>query len=108
MLDQDGTISFTTELADLIDEFINQYETAKGPLGSDLEKGLMIAYVLGVIRCDMECTLNALGSARVFRSLKPRALFEECVRAEEMTAQGQREELAQMVKDRGWLDFEES
>ncbi|MFP3896147.1 MAG: hypothetical protein ACLFV5_04810 [Anaerolineales bacterium] len=76
---EDGTISFVPELVDTIRAFLKEYEEKEGPLAGDLERGLIISYALGVMRCDLEIVWQTLGEARTFSKLHPRDLFEECV-----------------------------
>lgn len=76
---EDGTISFVPELIDAIRAFLKEYEEKEGPLAGDLERGLVISYALGVMRCDLEAVWQTLGEAKAFQKLHPRDLFEECV-----------------------------
>ncbi len=76
---EDDTISFIPELIDTIRTFIKEYEEKEGPLAGDLERGLVISYALGVMRCDLETVWQTLGEAQTFQKLHPRDLFEECV-----------------------------
>ncbi len=80
--DKDGTISFVPELTDTIHTFLQEYEEREGPLSGDLERGLVISYALGVMRCDLENVWKTLGEAKAFQRLHPRDLFEECAEQE--------------------------
>lgn len=77
--DEDGRISFVSELVDAIQEFVKEYEEKEGTLSGDLERGLVISYALGVMRCDLEAIWRELGEAPIFERLHPRDLFEQCV-----------------------------
>ena len=76
---EDGRISFVSELAETVQRFIEEYEEKEGTLSGDLERGLVISYALGVMRCDLEAIWQELGEASIFQRLHPRDLFEECV-----------------------------
>lgn len=80
--EKDGTISFVSELVDTIHTFLQEYEEREGPLSGDLERGLIISYALGVMRCDLENVWQTLGEAKAFKKLHPRDLFEECAEEE--------------------------
>ena len=109
MLDHEqGSVDFTSELLDLIDSFLTQYEgTRNGPLG-ELERGLVICYVLGVMRCDLEAIWDSLGDAVVFGALRPQAVFEECDCSERRVTLSRREAIVEALESRRWLRFEES
>jgi len=78
MLDQDSNISFVPEIMDAIDDFLVDYQARQGPLRNDLERGLVISYLLGVMQCEMQRIWDELGKQPVFGSLHPRAVFEDC------------------------------
>ena len=103
MLDADGAINFATELADAVERFLEQYEQSRGPLQSDLERGLVIAYVLGVMHCDLEALWGAVTSDPTFGPVKPRALFDECASGNEPAARARETLVADELLRRGWL-----
>ncbi|MBC7316299.1 MAG: hypothetical protein H5T70_07760, partial [Chloroflexi bacterium] len=91
MISEDGTISFVQELLDLLDRFLCEYEEIRGPLGSDLERGLVITYLLGVLRCDARAIGECVASAPAFGNIHPRLVYEECVgRNPEIVAERQK------------------
>jgi len=102
MLNTDGSFSFTEEVMALVDAFLVEYEQTKGALQNDLERGLVVSYVLGAILCDLELVWEALGSAPVFGQQDPRAIYEECVsrNADRSTA---RRALEAELARRGWI-----
>jgi len=78
MLQPDGSITFVDELLDLLDNLMAACAQGAEAPRSDLEKGLMLTYALGVLQCEI-CTLgDGLGASPVFGSLHPLQLFEEC------------------------------
>lgn len=105
MLDDRGSIDFTKELLDLIDGFLAEYEANNGKLHSELERGLVISYLLGVMCCDAEAIWESLGDAAVFGSLRPRAVYEEYGCAERANIETRRAAIAAEIKRRGWLRF---
>lgn len=103
MIAEDGTISFVRELLDLLDRFIHEYEEIRGPLGSDLERGLVITYLLGVLRCDAQAIGECVAKAPAFGNIHPRLVFEECVgRNPEIVAERQKW-IAREISRRGWI-----
>lgn len=107
MLNRDGSFSFTEELMALVDDFMAEYEGAKGTLRNDLERGLVISYVLGVMLCDLELLWEALGASPVFGRLNPRAIFEECARQNAARSEARRQ-VEQELEQRGWLPQQEA
>ena len=104
MLDERGRISFASELLDTVDAFLDEYQARDGRLPSDLQRGLVISYVLGVLRCDLETLWDCLGEADVFGALHPRAIFEECA----CDAPGEATRTAEMrekLARRGWFSM---
>lgn len=96
---EDGTICFVPELISTIRAFLKEYEEKEGPLGGDLERGLVISYALGVMRCDLETVWQTLGEAKTFPRLHPRDLFEECVGQEWEGRTDQRATIKQALKE---------
>ncbi|MHB0859342.1 MAG: hypothetical protein ACYC5M_17470 [Anaerolineae bacterium] len=106
MLNQDGTFSFLSELMTTVDALVDEYEAVKGPLANDLERGLVISYMLGAMRCDLDLIWETLGSWSVFGTLHPRTVFEDCVPAEAALAEERMAQVREMLRQRGWLDTE--
>jgi len=105
MLDQTGTIDFIAELFDQIDAFLQEYERVKGPLHGELERGLVICYLVGVMCCDLEAIWEGLGDAAVFGALRPKAIFQECeYNGGEITAR-HRARIVEELRRRGWLSL---
>lgn len=103
MIAEDGTISFVQELLDLLERFLREYEEIRGPLGSDLERGLVITYLLGVLRCDTQAIGECVAKAPAFGDVHPRLVYEECVgRTPDIVAERQRW-IAREISRRGWL-----
>ncbi|MHB1296414.1 MAG: hypothetical protein ACYC4R_15660 [Anaerolineae bacterium] len=106
MLNEDGTFSFHAELMATIDAFVAEYEAVKGPFRNDLERGLVISYMLGVMRCDLETIWDAMGSWPMFGNLPPRAVVEDCICGEGTSAGDRIEQVTEMFRQRGWLNTE--
>ena len=108
MLKEDGTISFIDELVQAVDTFLDEYQARKGAFRNDLERGLVISYVLGMMHCDLELLWNALGDAPVFGGLHPRVVFEDCVGHVDVGVGGPRRALAttlaEELRRRGWFE----
>jgi hypothetical protein len=103
MLKQDGTISFVTEIAALVDTFLADYQAAKGPLRNDLERGLVVSYILGVMHCDLEMVWDELGKQPTFGALHPRAVFDECVCKEDPSTTSRQTLVQEELRKRGWF-----
>lgn len=74
---QDAQITFTRQVLDVAAAFVAEYE-ARQPLQTEMERALVLAYVLGVMRCNVEALWEELATSGVFGAADPRALFEEC------------------------------
>ncbi len=107
MLDQEGTISFVSPIMTMIDDFLADYERFKGPLRNDLERGLVISYILGVMRCELEAIWDVLGRSPVFGALHPRVVFEDCVEKEENFHTAHRAYIIAELRKRGWVPLDE-
>ena len=106
MLKQDGTITFRSEIMGAIDTFLAEYETRKGPLSNDLERGLVISYVLGMMRCELEAIWDCVGKAPVFGPLHPRVVFEECTSGDGTAEAGQEKAITEEIIRREWLSLD--
>ena len=102
MLNEDGTISFAEEIAEAVDAFLNAYQARKGLLQSDLERGLVISYILGVMRCDLDALWDCLAQSRIFGGLHPRVVFDDCLGHDEATRASRRAALEEALNKRGW------
>jgi len=105
MLDQEGTISFVSPIMAMLDDFLADYERLKGPLRNDLERGLVISYILGVMHSDLEAVWDSLGKLPVFGSLHPRTVFEDCADRDESLAAHQAF-IADELRKRGWIPLD--
>lgn len=104
MLQVDGNFDFETELMEMVDQFLADYQAARGPLRNDLERALVISYVLGMIRCDLECIWDCLGKAPIFGPLHPRVVFETCVQEPNDPDMATRKrQVTENIYRRGWL-----
>jgi len=103
MLDKDGGLSFAGELMDVVSRFLDEYQETSGPFHDKLEKGLVISYALGLMRCDLEAIWDCLGENDVFGALHPRVVFENCAADEDADNQQLCVEIRQRLCDCGWL-----
>ncbi|MFH1085833.1 MAG: hypothetical protein V1772_08750 [Chloroflexota bacterium] len=103
MLNEDGTIDFVPELAAILDAFLADYEARKSPLSSDLERGLVIAYALGVLCCNIEGLWDYVGALPQFGALQPRALFQACSVPDEATRRESLGRVAAELARHNWL-----
>lgn len=108
MITEDGTIYFASELVSLIDRFMQEYEELEGPPQSDLERGLIIAYLLNIMCCDLELLNDCLSKQRVFGSLPPGRVLQECMDRDPRELERRREQIRQALYKAGWLPLEPS
>ncbi len=105
MLDQDANISFIQEIMDAIDAFLADYQARQGGLQNDLERGLVVSYLLGIMHCEMLKIWDELGKAPAFGSLHPRLVFEDCAASDRDTLGMTRrlDLIRQEFSRRGWI-----
>jgi hypothetical protein len=106
MSDQGREISFVSPIMAMIDDFLANYEELKGPLRNDLERGLIISYVLGVMRCDVDAIWDSLGRSPLFGALHPRTVFEDCVEKDETVLAARRDLINEELRKRGWVPLD--
>ncbi|MBC7264417.1 MAG: hypothetical protein H5T64_08675 [Chloroflexi bacterium] len=99
MIRPDGTFDFLTELMTVVEDFLAEYERCEGPFRNSLEKGLVISYVLGTMRQDLDALWEALERAPVFRGVSPRRAYEEYGEAGEPGP-----DLLAAIRERGWVE----
>ncbi len=103
MLSQEGHISFVDELLELIDGFVGEYERTAGPLRNELERGLAVIYLLGVMQCDIKAIGECVGGSAVFGQLHPRVVFQECMGSDAEAVARRQAAIAQAIRARGWV-----
>lgn len=103
MLSEEGKISFTGELLDLVDGFLAEYQRHKGPLRDGLERNLVISYVLGAMCCELNTIWDCLSKAPLFGSLHPRVIFQECQDKNSTAAAAFQAAVEKELRRRGWL-----
>jgi hypothetical protein len=106
MIRQDGTIFFASELVGLIDRFLQEYGEVMGSPQSDLDRGLIIAYLLNVMCCDLELLGDCLKKQHVFGNLPPQRVLEECTDRDPDELAERREQIQQALHEVGWLPLE--
>jgi len=102
-LDKNGAFDFSNELIDTVTRFLIEYQEASGPFRNDLEKGLVISYILGTMRCDLEMIWDCLGENEVFGSLHPRAVFDNCADGEDAASQQMRAHVKERICQFNWF-----
>ncbi len=104
MFKPDGSISFVSELMDAVDAFLRTFAEEQGELDSELERALVMAYALGVLRCDLESIQTILGEAAVFGPVDPFALFDRCKADRDDKLEKRRAAIESRLRERGWID----
>ncbi len=107
MIRQDGTIYFASELVALIDRFLQEYQEIQGPLQCDLDRGLVITYLLNVMRCDLELLEDCLDGEQIFRDLSPRRVLLECMQRDPDGLERRREQVWLALREAGWLPLQQ-
>lgn len=103
MLSDEGGVNFVDELLSIINRFLDDYEAKQGPFRSPLERGLIVSYALGVLRCQLDAVWDALGDSPVFGALHPKIVFQECVTKDELAVRSLREQIEQKLREEGWF-----
>ncbi len=105
MLDQDANISFVQEILDAIDAFLADYQARQGELRNDLERGLVVSYLLGIMHCEMQQVWDELGKAPAFSSLHPRLVFEDLTagQGDSLAMTRRLQQIRQELCRRGWI-----
>jgi len=86
-----------------VDEFLADYETARGSLVGDLDRCLAASYALGVMRRNLDAIWGRLAGEAIFASVDPRNLFEECVAESESETASLQATVGEELHKRGWL-----
>jgi len=102
MAQQDVRISFFDDVVDAIERFLIQHEDHT-PLRNDLERALVVSYLLAVLRRDVDALLEVMSASDVFGSTDPLALFEESVPDRDECDKALRREARQRAIEMGWL-----
>ncbi len=103
MLNADGKIDFTQELLDIIESLLEEYERAKGPLDSDLKRGLAVSFVLGALHCNIDAIWDELAQAPHFAAQHPKIMFEDCEEKTPPIRQEDRERIRNLLTSYGWI-----
>ena len=103
MLSERGEISFIGELVGVVNEFLKEYEEQQGAFRNDLERGHVVSYVLGVLRCQLDALWDEVGQAPVYGSLHPRLVFHECVSKDEESLRALRDEIREKLAQASWF-----
>ncbi len=106
MSGQECEISFVSPIMAMIDDFLANYEKLKGPLLNDLERGLVISYILGVMRCEVDTIWDSLGKSPLFGALHPRAVFEDCAEKDEAALTARQDLITEELRKRGWVPLD--
>jgi hypothetical protein len=103
MLQQNGTITFIPELMSVIESFLEEYESTEGALHNDLERGLVISYLLGVMNCELAAIWDSLDQVDAFETVHPRTVFESCADGTAESLQQRRSRILEEMQRLGWF-----
>jgi len=104
MISQDGTIHFAEELLDLVERFLEDYEDIEGRVQNELDRGLVIAFALCAMRCDLDLLAQCVDGSQVFGRLSPRKVLDECADRDPIKRAARRAEAAKALEARGLLE----
>ncbi|MHB9031901.1 MAG: hypothetical protein ACYC6L_02520 [Anaerolineae bacterium] len=108
MLDAEQRIDFTRDLIDIIENMLREYENVKGPLDSDLKRGLAVSFILGALRCNIEAIWDELAKAPHFAAQHPKAIFEDCQGKLPHISTEDRQRIHNLLTSYGWMGREYS
>lgn len=108
MLGENGSISFVSELIELVDNLLNGYEALQGLAITPLERGLVARYLLGAICCDARLIAECLDRTSVMKKLDPQSLLQECVESDPERAAEERALILRELSRCGWLEMAQS
>jgi hypothetical protein len=97
------TLDFTCELLDIIEHQLAEYERIKRPLDDDLQRGLAVSYLLGVLRCNIEAIWDELAKAPHFATMHPRVMFEDCEGKTPEIQPNERARIYNLLTQYGWM-----
>ena len=103
MIRPNGTIEFADELLDLIGRFLEDYQDIEGDIETDLDRGLVVAFALSAMSCDLQMLCDCLENQRVFGHLNPRRVLDECSDRDPEKRAARRAQVAKALEKRGWL-----
>lgn len=103
MLHDDGTFAFQEEFLEAIDAVVQAYERHINGDQSDLERELLITFVLGRMCCELDIIWQAMGTSPTLDGLGPRNIYEECVTENTDERKRQVASAAELLRERGWI-----
>jgi hypothetical protein len=103
MLDANEQIDFTEELLLIVEKLVEDYERHKGPLDSDLKRGLAVSFVLGALHCNIDAIWDELAKAPHFAAQHPRMIFESCEGRTPHITDENRERIKTLLTSYGWM-----
>lgn len=103
MIRPDGTIHFAEELLVLVDRFLEDYQDIEGDLLNGLDRGLVAAYALSALGCDLDLLRECLTRQPVFGELSPMRVLDECSARNPEKRAARMAETKRLLQDRAWL-----
>jgi hypothetical protein len=103
MLHDDGSFAFRTEILDAVDAVVQAYEAHVGDAPEGLERELLIAFVMGRMRCEMDLITDAMAASPTLEGVDPQDLYEECVSENSEARRQQVEQMTALLRERGWI-----
>jgi len=103
MLHDDGSFAFRTEILDAVDAVVQAYEVHVGDAPAGLERELLIAFVMGRMRCEMDLITDAMATSPTLDGVDPQDLYEECVSENSEARRQQIEQITALLRERGWI-----
>ncbi len=103
MLHDDGTFAFREEILEAVDAVVQAYEDHVHADQTELERELLITFVLGRICCELDVIWEAMASSPTLEGLDPQSIYEECVTENEAEKRRQASAMLELLRERGWI-----
>lgn len=103
MLHDDGTFAFRAEILEAVESVVQAYERHVKGDQTGLERALLITFVLGRMRCELDIICEAMASSPTLDGLNPQSLYEECVTENPAEKRRQVALVAELLRERGWI-----
>jgi len=103
MLHDDGTFAFRTEILEAVETVVQAYRQHVNGDQTNLERELLITFVLGRMRCELDVIWEAMASSPTLDGLSPQSLYEKCVTENLAEKQRQVALVAELLHERGWI-----
>ncbi|MGC9360509.1 MAG: hypothetical protein ACP5G7_09085 [Anaerolineae bacterium] len=103
MLHDDGTFAFREEILEAVDAVVQAYERHIDADQTDLERELLITFLLGRICYELDVIREAMASSPTLEGLDPQNIYEKCVTENAAEKRRQVSTVTKLLLERGWI-----